>query len=283
MTAAQGMLAALALVASYLGVALVRQAAHKWKWLDHPTHRGMHNEPTPRGGGLAIVVIALAVMISCKWYVVALAGAAIAIVSFIDDINSLPNKTRFAVHAAAAVGAIWSMGWITDFGPLHFGVAGAVLTFLWIAGLTNGYNFMDGIDGIAGLQGVVAGLGFFLLGDRDLKLIGLAVAAACIGFLVHNWSPARIFMGDVGAAFLGFLFAVMAIRLPLGVLFVWPFVVDTALTIVRRSIGRENIFAAHRSHLYQRLVQRGFSHGAVAALYGLLAALGVGTAWLLRG
>ena len=276
--------AAVAVVASYLGVALVRQAAHRWKWLDHPTHRGMHDRPMPRGGGLAIVLVALAVMLWCRWYVVAVAGAAIAIVSFIDDIRSLPNKTRFAVQAGAALAALASIGCIHRIGRIELGAFGCLVAFLWIVGLTNGYNFMDGIDGIAGIQGVVAGLGFFLLGDGDLRLIGIAVSAASAGFLFHNWSPARIFMGDVGAAFLGYLFAVMAIRTPggflVGILFVWPFVLDTSLTLARRALKRENIFTAHRSHLYQRMVQSGFSHAQVATLYALLAASGVAAAWL---
>jgi UDP-N-acetylmuramyl pentapeptide phosphotransferase/UDP-N-acetylglucosamine-1-phosphate transferase len=163
---------------------------------------------------------------------------------------------------------------------------GIPLTFLWVVGLTNAYNFMDGIDGLAGGQAVVAGttwLGLGLITGLPLvSLLGLFVAGSSLGFLVHNWSPARIFMGDVGSAFLGFTLAVIAVLGSLespelayaGVLVVWPFIFDTSFTILRRLRRKENIFEAHRSHLYQRLVIAGYSHRSVALLYLCLAAIG---------
>ena len=160
---------------------------------------------------------------------------------------------------------------------------------LWI----NAYNFMDGIDGLAGSQTVVAGLGWLVPGGIvGLPIFGVLVAGSSLGFLGHNWPPTRIFMGDVGSVFLGFTLAVLAVigglahpRLPLaGLLVVWPFVFDTTFTIVRRLRRGENIFAAHRSHLYQRLVIAGYSQRAVTLLYAGLALVGVvlALAWVLE-
>jgi UDP-N-acetylmuramyl pentapeptide phosphotransferase/UDP-N-acetylglucosamine-1-phosphate transferase len=158
-------------------------------------------------------------------------------------------------------------------------------------GLTNAYNFMDGIDGIAGGQAVVAGVGWAIVGLlMDLPFVFIfagLLASTALGFLFHNWPPAKIFMGDVGSAFLGFSFACLAMagasREPslaiAGVLLVWPFVFDTLFTFFRRLKNRENVFAAHRSHLYQRLVIAGYSHRTVTLIYmgldvmGLLLAL----------
>ncbi|MCX6038443.1 MAG: glycosyl transferase, partial [Chloroflexi bacterium] len=172
-------------------------------------------------------------------------------------------------------------------GTINLGWLGLAITFLWIVGLINAYNFMDGIDGIAGGQAVVAGLGWIVLGwlgNQTLVVaLGLLLAASSLGFLGYNWPPAKIFMGDVGSAFLGYTFAVLPVvavqrdpRFALaGVLLVWPFVFDAAFTFLRRLLHRENVFTAHRSHLYQRLVATGFSHKTVASLYIGLAIMGL--------
>ena len=161
-----------------------------------------------------------------------------------------------------------------------------------MVGLTNVFNFLDGIDGIAGAQGVVAGISWMLAGWYlklgFISILGALLAGGCAGFLVHNWPPAKIFMGDVGSAFLGFVFGVLPLialqelprdsnpvviaRLPVfAVLVVWPFVADGSFTFFRRLVKREPVWKAHRSHLYQRMVQAGWSHAAVATYYGLWA------------
>jgi UDP-N-acetylmuramyl pentapeptide phosphotransferase/UDP-N-acetylglucosamine-1-phosphate transferase len=166
---------------------------------------------------------------------------------------------------------------------------GIVFTIVWIVGLTNVYNFMDGIDGIAAVQGVVAGLAWAVagvwLGSGVIWEFGLVLMGACFGFVLFNWAPARIFMGDVGSTFLGFTFAVLPLLLvrelprltnavPPGivpgfaVLVVWPFVGDGLLTFFLRTFRGERVWQAHRSHLYQRLVQTGWSHARVSLLYG---------------
>ena len=213
-------------------------------------------------------------------------------ISYWDDLHSLPYWIRFAVHLAVAGMVVievgpWRIVQLPFIGELDLGWVGLPLTFIWIVGMINAYNFMDGIDGMAGGQGVVAGLGWALLGFMSgqylIAGIGLVLAASCLGFLGHNWSPARIFMGDVGSAFLGYSFAVFPLiavqqetKLAFaGVLLVWPFVFDTSITFCRRLLHHENVFTPHCSHFYQRLVGTGYSHKIIASLYIGLSILGL--------
>lgn len=292
----------LALGAAYFGVAAIRRVAERRHFLDIPNERSSHTRPTPRGGGLAIV----AVVLGGLWFYTALCPGAswlalgiftfgavlIAGVSLWDDMHSLPVGIRFAAHGLAAILVIlafgyWkAVGW-PGLGGFSLGLFGILLTFLWIVGLTNAYNFMDGIDGIAGGQAVVAGLGWAVLGwiggQPLVSIMGLLITAASLGFLGHNWPPARIFMGDVGSAFLGFSFAALTVLAAqsnpvfvlAGIALVWPFVFDAVFTFAKRSCRGEKVWAAHRSHLYQRLVISGLSHGQVSGIYIGLAMLGL--------
>jgi UDP-N-acetylmuramyl pentapeptide phosphotransferase/UDP-N-acetylglucosamine-1-phosphate transferase len=273
--------------------------------VDRPNDRSSHTRVTPRGGGLAIVAVtALAAVAAClldppasaRIAAAILPAAAIAAVSWVDDVRSLPNRVRFAAHLAAAAAATAALGPIREvdigvLGSLELGPAAWPLTLLWIVGLTNAFNFMDGIDGIAGITAAAAGGGLAaaagLLGDRTVAIVALALAAGAAGFLTRNWPPARIFMGDVGSAFCGFLLAVLPLAMPpadvprvvpVAVLALWPFIFDTAFTLCRRLRRGENVFQAHRSHLYQRLVIAGWSHAATSVLYGCLAAAGAAVA-----
>ncbi len=308
-----GAAAAIALVAfvcAWAGVGAIRRFAERRELLDIPNERSSHSRPIPRGGGLAIVLVTLLLAAISNAYthgwsrntlLAALAGwAMVAAVSAADDLRSLPNSVRFAVHAAAAVLIVlfvgrWSVVALPLIGRLTLGFGGALVAFFWLVGLTNAYNFMDGIDGIAGSQAVVAGLAWTVLGwatgADQIAVAGLLIAAASTGFLFHNWPPARIFMGDVGSAFLGLVLATLAVagaevdpRLGVaGVLVVWPFVFDASFTFIRRALRHENVFEAHRSHLYQRLVILGRSHRSVTVLYSILAILGgaLAVAWVL--
>jgi UDP-GlcNAc:undecaprenyl-phosphate GlcNAc-1-phosphate transferase len=269
--------------------------------IDAPNARSSHTRSTPRGGGLSIVivvaVVAAVVGVLRPEELVRIGGAivpalAIAAVSWLDDVQSLRNRTRFAVHLAAAAVAVAVLGPVTridlgSLGVLQFGPLAWPLTMLWIVGLTNAFNFMDGSDGIAGITAAAVSAGIAAAaaacGAGAVAVIAAAFAGASLGFLTSNWQPARIFMGDVGSAFCGFLLAVLplAVRtdavpevLPVAVLALWPFIFDTSLTLLRRLLAGENIFQAHRSHLYQRLLIAGWSHRAVASLYGGLAAFG---------
>ena len=304
-------IAFLALVLSYLGVIGLRRWAERRQIVDVPSKRSSHTQPTLRGGGLAIVIVTLGGWFlytrlnpELPWFSVLayLAGAVlVGGVSWLDDLHSLPNRVRFAAHTIGAILIILGFGYwqtfsIPFFGPLYLGWFGFLITFLWIVGLTNAYNFMDGIDGIAGGQAVVAGLGWGVLGGLNgqplTSVLGLLLATSSLGFLGHNWPPARILMGDVGSAFLGYTFAVLPTiagvedshLILAGLLLVWPFVFDTAFTFLKRLFKGENVFAAHRSHLYQRLVIVGYSHRFVTLLYIGLALIGVilAFAWSLR-
>ena len=211
--------------------------------------------------------------------------------SWLDDVKPVRNRTRFGIHLGAAIAATAFLGplpavQLGSFGSLDFGAAAWPLTILWIVGLTNAFNFMDGIDGIAGITAAAAGCGLAAAaaaaGAAPTAALAAALAGAALGFLAYNWQPAKIFMGDVGSAFCGFMLAVMPLAAPAGlreklvpvvVAVLWPFLLDTSFTLLRRAINRENIFQAHRTHIYQRLTVAGWSHRSVARLYGMLSSV----------
>ena len=284
------------------GTALVRRWALHHDVIDVPNGRSSHDQPVPRGGGIVIVLVTVLAAVASPSRATApslaftASGFLIALVSLYDDVRKLDARTRLLVHGFVAVGFLAVVGWWSGgdlpFAPgLELGWAGAVLAFCWLVGMTNAFNFMDGIDGLAGLQGAVAGVAWAALGWHTgaptVAAAGLGAAAASLGFLRFNWAPASIFMGDVGSTFLGFTFAALPLlefreaaevsslaRIPLaGLLVVWPFVFDAMSTFLRRLAGAQNVFAAHRQHIYQRLVASGLGHAAVAGLYGVLAAL----------
>jgi UDP-N-acetylmuramyl pentapeptide phosphotransferase/UDP-N-acetylglucosamine-1-phosphate transferase len=264
-----------------------------------PNERSLHSEPVPYGGGLLIAIICIVAYLPISYFVLNtfswgyFTGALlITLISYIDDVYRLGTPVRLAVHSVAAILVIVDLGtWhgITMLGGLQMGNWAYVLTFIWIVWMVNAYNFMDGIDGLAGLQSVIAGVGWlslgYLLDMPALYLFAGAIAASSLGFLIHNWPPAQIFMGDVGSAFLGFTFAVLPLLarhmadkawdlLPIAaVLFVWFFLFDSATTRLRLLLRGANVVAAHREHLFQRLVTSGLSHRQVTIVYGILAVL----------
>jgi UDP-N-acetylmuramyl pentapeptide phosphotransferase/UDP-N-acetylglucosamine-1-phosphate transferase len=278
-------------VLSYILVYLIRHYVERRQILDHPNERSSHIRPTPRGGGLAIVILVIGTGLwsanEVGWnrsLVYLVCGLVIAWLGWRDDLHSLSARVRFAVQGLVAVVSIYGLGYfkavtIPLFGEWQLGAVGVIITFLWIIGLTNAYNFMDGIDGLAGGVAFAGGLGWMLLATNAHSpfafWIALAVAASSLGFLGHNWSPAKIFMGDVASTFLGYTFAVLPLlssdksgdALMLGTLLMWTFIMDAGVTFIRRALQRQNVFAAHRTHLYQRLVIGGYSHAAISALY----------------
>ncbi len=274
--------------------------------------------PTPLGGGLIIVSISLtaytlyAVLIAGNFaWAYVLGAVLIAFVSWLDDLYAVSIIWRFLVHAFAASLVINYVGYFDESYIPFFQatrvdeIAGLTITFLWIVWLTNAYNFMDGIDGIAGLQAVTAGIGWLLvgnlLGSASVEFYGGVLASSSLGFLVQNWQPARIFMGDVGSAFLGFSFAVLPLLagremgaasgnrqfLPFAAAaLVWLFIFDTVYTFFRRAASGEKVWEAHRQHLYQKFVAAGLSHRLTAGIYGLISILTVSATilWIsLRG
>lgn len=286
---------------SWAVTGLVRRRAP----LDHPTDRSSHTVPTPRGGGIGLVVVTLgggvwgiANGLLDRGFGVALlgGGAMVAAVGWWDDRHRLSARARLLVHvAAAAWGVVWLGGYpslsIGDT-SLRLGVAGGMLAGLAIAWAINLFNFMDGIDGIAGVEAVMVAAGGALLlvraGAPEALLVPLLLAGSSAGFLVWNWSPARVFLGDVGSGFLGYALALCAVwsenRFGVPALF-WVvlsavFVVDATATLLRRAVRRERVAEAHRSHAYQRLVQAGWSHAKVSSGVLLLNAILIGASWL---
>jgi Fuc2NAc and GlcNAc transferase len=278
---------------------LARRYAQAHGLLDLPNERSSHSVPTPRGGGLAIAAVVLAGLVSLALagrvgprLALALGGggALVAVVGWEDDRRGLSVSVRLMAHVAAAV---WTVAWLRGMpaltlgaGAVHLGVGGALLAVLGVVWLTNLYNFMDGIDGLAAAEAVTVGLlGALLLAPREpsLALVALLLAAAAAGFLVWNWSPARLFMGDVGSGFLGFFFGGLAVAsenvhaLPalLWLVLLGPFFVDATVTLLRRMARGERWAEGHRSHAYQRAAQAGWSHRRVTgAVIGLSAGLG---------
>jgi UDP-N-acetylmuramyl pentapeptide phosphotransferase/UDP-N-acetylglucosamine-1-phosphate transferase len=287
----------LSAICSYLGVFWIRRYAENRRILDRPNQRSSHTVPTPRGGGLAIVVLVLATGLwsasQAGWnrsLIYMVGGAIIAWLGWRDDRHSLSPRLRFIVQGIVAAISIFGLGYfkavtVPMFGELELGGIGIAITFLWIIGLTNAYNFMDGIDGMAGGVALSAGIGWmWLASNMNAPLVlwvALAITAASLGFLGHNWSPAKVFMGDVGSTFLGYSFAVLPLlssdqsgdALLLGTLLMWTVIMDAGVTFLGRLFKRENVFAPHRSHLYQRLVIAGYKHETVSALYILLTLL----------
>ena len=281
---------------------------------DVPNERSSHTRITPRGGGIAIVAaflvgISLIHLIGDKSpiytpYFLGFLGATFVIgaLSLYDDFRHVSFKIKFAGHILAVVAAMIS-GIVIDvthlpfFGEVRWGWGAYPLTLLWVFGLTNAYNFIDGLDGLATSTAVIAAgfLAFisFQQGSFFIYLASLTLAAASFGFLIFNWSPAKIFMGDVGSTFLGFTFAVMAViaarydhshtSLFVLPLLLFHFIFDTMFTFFRRLLAGEHVFTAHRSHLYQLLNRLGYSHKTVALIYSSMAICqGFAAVWMVN-
>ncbi len=273
--------------------------------LDHPTTRSSHERPTPRGGGLAIVVttllgagVAVSVGMLDPHLGLALGGGGsfVAAVGWWDDRAGVPPRLRLAAHALAATWALWWLGGLPMImlgsTRVELGLLGSLLGLAGIVWAINLFNFMDGIDGIAGVEASCAGLGGALLlmghGASGGAVVPLLIAGASLGFLAWNWAPARIFMGDVGSGYLGFAFAVLAIwsedqagpSIMSWAVLSMVFILDATVTLIRRGLRRERVTEGHRHHAYQRLVLAGWSHRAVtSAVLGLNVVL-IGTALL---
>jgi len=277
----------LAFAASLAGVAALVRLGPRFA-LDHPNERSLHTKPIPRTGGLGIVL-----GVAAAW---GAAGAAVPLpvwlgaafllaVSLLDDLRDLPAAARFGAHLAAAIIVAWAAG------P-QLGSPGMVFVVLSVAWMTNLYNFMDGSDGLAGgmaVAGFVAyGIAAWSGGAADVAMLNFCVAASAAAFLVFNFHPARIFMGDVGSIPLGFLSASLGLQGWTLDLWPWwfpflvfsPFAVDATVTLGRRLLRRERVWQAHKEHYYQRLVRMGLGHrGTALAEYGLMAAVAASGLW----
>lgn len=273
---------------------LIRRAV-----MDRPNARSSHAVPVPRGGGIAVMAAAAIAWIwlaladgrdPAVWVLPLAAAMALAALSFADDLRGLGAGLRLGVQAAAVAAGLWALGGrgaLAALAPPWIDLPLTALGWLWFLNL---YNFMDGIDGITGTETASIGIGLAglaALGMAPGAVAGpaLVLAAAAAGFLVWNWHPARIFLGDVGSVplgyLLGFLLVTVAGQGPLGVaaalLLPLVYLVDATFTLGRRVLRGESPAQAHREHVYQRAVIAGASHAAVslriAAANACLAAL----------
>jgi Fuc2NAc and GlcNAc transferase len=275
-----------ALIATAFGVSAALTAsviglARRFRALDIPNARSAHTVPTPRGGGIAIVATSLT-----AFFVLGVTGildrnicgaltgggALVAIVGAWDDLRSVSPLIRFSVHCSAGALALACLGGMPPLhyglGVWHWGVLGDCVGVIGLVWLTNLTNFMDGIDGIAASQSAFcAGAASVLLAEEGLvgpALACAAIAASAIGFLVHNWPPARIFMGDVGSGFLGFVVGIMCLahtRSNPSAIWTWLilsglFTTDATVTVFRRIMRRQRFYEAHRDHGYQHAARR---------------------------
>jgi UDP-N-acetylmuramyl pentapeptide phosphotransferase/UDP-N-acetylglucosamine-1-phosphate transferase len=256
--------------------------------VDRPNERSLHDTPRPRIGGIALMLAALpavAVLGGASLAPAVACAAALAVISAADDLKSLPASVRLAAHAGAAALAAYfltrDMGWT---------LPALLLSIVAIAWTTNLYNFMDGADGLAGGMALIGfsalAVAAAMANASGLALACAAIASASAGFLMYNFPPARVFMGDAGSIPLGFLAATLGLAgvvqgawtPPFPVLVFAPFIVDASLTLLRRVARRERFWRAHRSHLYQRLVLAGWSHRRLALHAYALMALAAGAA-----
>jgi len=285
----------IALVLSYILTASIRRFALQRDIIDIPNERSSHTVPTPRGGGLAIVaafllsvviIAALGLLSADMARALIGGGLIIALVGWMDDRQGLSPRLRSVFHFLAAAWALYCLDGFTflnvGFADLYLGWAGTIIAAIGMVWMINLYNFMDGIDGIAGGEAICAALAagalLSLNGSKGLAYISIALAFSAAGFLIWNWPPAKIFMGDVGSGFLGFVFAVLAIAseksggvpLIIWMMLLGVFVIDATVTLVRRLFNGEKLSEAHRSHVYQLAVQSGYSHRQVTSMVLLI-------------
>jgi Fuc2NAc and GlcNAc transferase len=286
---------------SYGLTALLRIYALKRSIIDIPNARSSHTIPTPRGGGVAIVVafilalLLLGVFGMESWPVLVAylgAGTLIAIVGFMDDHGHIAARWRLLGHFAAAV---WALFWLGGLAPLtmfgysfDLGWFGAVAAAFYLVWMLNLYNFMDGIDGLASFEAICACLGvcliYWLTGHDQLIYAPLLLAMAVAGFLFWNFPPAKIFMGDAGSGFLGIILGCLSVQAAWAgseLLFAWlillgVFVVDATFTLIRRLVRGDKVYEAHRSHGYQFASRLHGKHKPVT-----LAVVAINVLWLL--
>jgi len=287
---------------SALVTGVFRRYALMHSMVDVPNDRSSHTLPTPRGGGVAIVSTFLLGLLLLAWLgwmnmpaVVGLLGGglAVALLGFLDDRGHIAASWRLLVHFIAA---IWVLGWLGGLPSLplpgfsvNLGWLGHCLAVVYLVWLLNLYNFMDGIDGLASIEAVTVCIGgavlaWLVVPGQNLAVAPVLLMAAVVGFLVWNYPPAKIFMGDAGSGFLGLMLGGLSIQAAwanptLGwswVILLGVFVVDATTTLLRRIFRRERFYEAHRCHAYQHAARTLGSHEPVT-----LVVAGINLAWLL--
>ena len=280
-------LSALLLIVSFILTWVIRKFSVKNRILDIPNERSSHSVPTPRGGGLAIVIawyVGITIMfvlltIDDKLYFALMSGIILAAISVIDDVIDLRPSIRIIAQTITVLLAFYFLNGIQP--VLLFNkvlIPSIVLYPVVIVGMVwfiNLYNFLDGIDGYASLEAIAIALAFYLFTGNAISFV---LISSVIGFLIWNWPKAKIFMGDVGSTQLGFIIVVLGIyfhneksfSIINWLILTAPFWFDATLTLYRRWRNKEKLSQAHRKHIYQRLVQSGFSHLKVDILLILI-------------
>ncbi|MEQ8934822.1 MAG: glycosyltransferase family 4 protein, partial [Amphiplicatus sp.] len=275
------LLALIVFILTWLATGAVLRIAKRRAMLAQPNERSSHTVPTPHGAGLALIPVLAASWIGIGFIkadlpfqieIVVIAAIFLSLVSLWDDLKSLGIIVRLAAQTLAVIGALWAMPFRGPFFagllPPSIDLIAAGILWVWFINL---FNFMDGIDGIAGVETASLGGGIVavvLLAATDpaLAWIGVTLIAGALGFLWWNWHPAKIFLGDTGSVPLGFVLGWLLLTLAAegqwAAAFILPlyYLADATLTLFRRALRGEKFWQAHREHFYQRAAQRGLGH-----------------------
>lgn len=288
-----------AFVLTYALTACLRRYALANSLMDIPNQRSSHTVPTPRGGGVAVVVSFILAagalyyfdVVTTSLLLAIAAGVGVAIAGFLDDHGHIAARWRLLAHFFAAIVAVYGLGGLPPLelagSSYSLGAVGHIIAVFFLVWMLNLYNFMDGIDGIASIQVISTCLGgavlYTLTGQPEVGVLPIVLASCAAGFLVWNFPPARIFMGDAGSGFLGFVLGVLALQAgwvnsPL--FFSWlillgVFIVDATFTLLVRLLHGERVYEAHRNHAYQHAAMAYNSHLKVT-----MAVLLINSVWL---
>lgn len=267
---------------------MVRIYALKNMILDIPNERSSHHIPIPRGGGMAIIVTFFVSLIGLNligyietnlFLALMVGGMIIAIIGYYDDAYSINARWRILLHSLAAAWTLYCLGgfFLLEVGTFRLNLhwTGPLLAIISIVACINFYNFMDGIDGLAGSEGIFVGLtsgiALWWIGEQHLAIVLWLLAFSIMGFTVWNWQPAKIFLGDVGSGFLGFIFSTVGLYTVnkglLSLTFWWivlaVFICDPLFTLIQRIYQGKKWYNPHREHAYQRLIFFGTKHHQV--------------------
>lgn len=297
-----------------ISIGITRIMLQRIRIMDIPNTRSSHDRPVPKSGGLAIVATFLVGIMAIyllgdntpitQWYFIGfiMSALTIATVSLYDDMKYRTFKVKLGSQVIAAA-VVLAFGIIIDeialpwIGPIQLGLWAYPISFLWIVGLTNAFNFMDGLDGLAAGTAVLVSAFFGIItlsqGSTFVYISCYTLLAGSLGFLLYNFPPARIFMGDVGSSFIGFVFATISIiagrydhshtSFLVMPLLLFHFIFDTSFTYVRRLLRKEHVTYAHRTHLYQLFNQLGYSHLTVSLTHGAICILqGLGAMYMVN-
>lgn len=265
---------------------LVRKIAITRNKFDIPNERSSHKNPTPRGGGVAVVAAFLFGLLALlirrdidaeSFYAIVLPGALVAIIGYLDDLGRVTAaRLRLIGHFVAALIAIYILGGLPPMplfsATLDIGLVGNIIAVLFLVWMLNLFNFMDGIDTITGIEALTSCLilTIFLINKSDTEFwrVPALLCAAVIGFLYFNWPPAKIFLGDIGSGFIGFTIGTISLVIAKSqplitwavIILLGVFIVDATVTLIRRIFDKQRISAAHRSHAFQHLANNADRH-----------------------